>query len=90
MIQYNEPAANDVLIRAEHGSVSAELCDRARDVIASLLADAQADRSVAADLTADDVYRLILERGHALRAGHRLERADYERQLDITLRALRP
>ena len=90
MLQYDEPAANDVLIRAlpDSGRLTA-LCDRAARFGSELLHDAQAAGLIRPDLTPDDVNYLILERGLVVHACGVQSRADYERRLDFLLHGLR-
>ncbi len=90
LLQYDEPAANDVLVRTLPGSHQlTALCERARRFGRRLLEDAQAAGGVRDDITPDDVYQLILERGLVVHAGGPQARADYERRLDVVLRGLR-
>lgn len=90
LLQYDEPAANDVLLRALPGSgpVNA-LCERASAFASGLLADAQATGKVRDDLTPDDVYQLIWERGIIARACEQQPRDGYGRRCEYTLRGLR-
>ena len=90
LLQYDEPAANDVLMRVlpDSGPLTT-LFDRACGFGRRLLADAQAAGVVRADITPDDLVYLILERGVIVRACHRQSRDDYRRRLDFTLRGLR-
>lgn len=90
MLQYDEPAANDVLTRMlpESQHLSA-MCNRADRFGQSLLRDAQAAGTIALDVTAADLYELIWERGTLLRAGSRPTLEDYQRRLRQLLRGLR-
>lgn len=90
MLQFDEPAANDVLLRAQPGSqVLLSLCERAQAFAARLLAGAHATGEIREDLVADDVRSLIWERGVIARACEGRSRQDYERRLDLTLHGLR-
>lgn len=90
LLQYDQPAANDVLIRLlPESDRLVALCEYSRAVCAQLLKDAQVAGKVRPDITPDDLYQLILERGLILRTSPPQERADYERRLEITLRGLR-
>ena len=92
LLQYDEPAANDVLIRAlpESGQLST-LCEKARGFGRDLLREAQAAGVVRADLTPEDLNYLILERGVVVHAcGVTQTRSDYERRLDFLLHGLHP
>lgn len=90
MLQYDEPAANDVFLRAMPDSAPAtELCDTASRFAATLLADAQATGVLRADLTMADVATLIWERGILARVCEQQPRADYERRLTFVLHGLR-
>ncbi|MGO1560390.1 Transcriptional regulator, TetR family [Actinomycetales bacterium JB111] len=86
MLQFDEPAANDVLLRAVPESEPlCALCERVSAFGAGLLAAAQAEGTVRGDLTPDDVYALIRERGLVARACDRGSRAEYERRLAFVL-----
>ena len=90
LLQYDEPAANDVLLRAmpSSGLVNA-LCERANEVAGGFLTDAQATGKVRADLTPEDVHLLIWERGIIARACEHQPREGYGRRCEYTLRGLR-
>lgn len=90
LLQYDEPAANDVLLRSmpASGAVNA-LCEHANENAGRLLADAQATGKVRADLTAEDVWLLIWERGIIARACAEQPRDGYSRRSEYTLRGLR-
>jgi AcrR family transcriptional regulator len=90
LLQYDEPAANDVLLRSmpASGAVNA-LCEHANENAGRLLADAQATGKVRADLTAEDVWLLIWERGIIARACAEQPRDGYRRRSEYTLRGLR-
>ncbi|GAB7044500.1 MULTISPECIES: TetR/AcrR family transcriptional regulator [Catenuloplanes] len=90
LLQFDEPAANDVLMRVLPDSAPlTTLFDRSCEVGRRLLADAQAAGVVRADITPEDLVQLILERGAIIRACDRQTRDDYRRRLDFTLRGLR-
>jgi AcrR family transcriptional regulator len=90
LLQYDEPAANDVLLRALPGSEQvAALCEHASEAAGGFLDDAQATGVVRDDLTAEDVYLLIWERGIIARACAQQPREGYRRRLEYTLRGLR-
>ena len=90
LLQYDEPAANDVLMRVLPDSEPLTcLFDRACHFGARLLADAQAAGVVRADITPEDLNYLILERGVIVRSCDQQTRADYQRRLDFVLRGLR-
>ncbi|MCP2264579.1 TetR/AcrR family transcriptional regulator [Promicromonospora thailandica] len=90
LLQYDEPAANDVLLRALPGSAPvAALCEHASTMAAGFLAEAQAAGGIREDLTPDDVYLLIWERGIIARACDQQPREGYRRRLEFTLRGLR-
>ena len=90
MLQYDEPAANDVLLRAEPGSAPlAALCEHASEAAAGFLTEAQATGVIRDDLTPEDVYLLIWERGIIARACAEQPRDGYRRRLEYTLRGLR-
>ena len=90
MLQFDEPAVNDVILRAlpESEPLSA-LCERAGAFAARLLVDAQAAGAVRDDLTTDDLALLIWERGIVARACDRQSRDGYERRLDYMITGLR-
>lgn len=91
MLQFDEPAANDVLLRAVPESARLEaLCRRTREVGARLLAAAQHAGGICPDLTPEDLVALIWERGIIARAADRQPRDVYLRRLDYALRGLRP
>jgi AcrR family transcriptional regulator len=90
LLQYDEPAANDVLLRAMPGSDPlVALCERASEIAGGLLAEAQATGKVRDDLTSEDVYLLIWERGIIARACTEQPRDGYRRRCEYTLRGLR-
>lgn len=90
LLQYDEPAANDVLLRALPFSDPVnELCERASEIAGGLLAEAQATGKIRPDLTPDDVYLLIWERGIIARACDQQPRDGYARRCEYTLRGLR-
>jgi AcrR family transcriptional regulator len=90
LLQFDEPAANDVLMRALPDSEPLSvLCDKARGFGARLLAEAQAAGVVRPDLTPDDLTYLVLERGVIVRACEQQTREDYRRRLDFVLSGLR-
>lgn len=90
LLQYDEPAVNDVLLRALPGSEPvAVLCEHAAETAARFLADAQATGVVRADVTPEDVDLLIWERGIIARACGQQPREGYRRRLEYTLRGLR-
>ncbi|MEU4239812.1 helix-turn-helix domain-containing protein [Actinoplanes sp. NPDC026619] len=89
LLQFDEPAANDVLMRALPDSEPLSmLCDHACEFARGLLRDAQAAGAIRADLTPEDLTHLILERGAIVRACPHQSRADYERRLGFVLRGL--
>jgi AcrR family transcriptional regulator len=91
LLQFDEPAANDVLMRALPDSEPLSiLCDHACEFARGLLHDAQAAGVIRADLTPEDLTHLILERGAIVRACPHQSRADYDRRLGFALRGLRP
>jgi AcrR family transcriptional regulator len=90
LLQYDEPAANDVLLRALPGSEPvAALCEHASKVAEGFLGDAQATGAIREDLTPEDVDLLIWERGIIARACAQQPRDGYSRRLEYTLRGLR-
>jgi AcrR family transcriptional regulator len=90
LLQYDEPAVNDVLLRAMPGSDPLiALCEHASQVAGRFLAEAQATGRVRDDLTAEDIYLLIWERGIIARACAQQPREGYRRRLEYTLRGLR-
>ncbi len=90
LLSFDEPAANDVLLRAQPGSgMLMALCERASEVVGGFLADAQATGAIRADLTPDDVDVLIWERGIIARACDQRQREDFVRSCEHTLRGLR-
>jgi len=90
MLQYDEPAANDVLLRTHPGSPQlAALCERANAFGERLLVAAQASGAVRADLTPEDMSHLIRERGVVARAYATQPRPAYERRLSYALHGLR-
>ncbi|MFD2027914.1 TetR/AcrR family transcriptional regulator [Promicromonospora aerolata] len=90
LLQYDEPAANDVLLRTLPGSEPlAALCEHASAAAGGFLRDAQATGAIRDDLTPEDVYLLIWERGIIARACAEQPRAGYRRRLEYTLRGLR-
>jgi AcrR family transcriptional regulator len=90
LLQYDEPAANDVLLRAMPGSDPlVAICERASEVAGGFLADAQATGRVRGDLTAEGIYPLIWERGIIARACAEQPRDGYRQRCEYTLRGLR-
>ncbi|GLW34922.1 TetR/AcrR family transcriptional regulator [Actinoplanes regularis] len=90
LLQYDEPAANDVLLRAMPDSEPlVHLCERAQRFALGVLTDAQRAGAVRADLTPEDLHHLILERGVVVQAGLRQSREDYQRRLRFLLDGLR-
>jgi AcrR family transcriptional regulator len=90
LLQYDEPAANDVLMRVlPESEPLTELFWRACQFGSRLLYEAQAAGVVRADITPDDLVYLILERGVIARACDQQTRDDYRRRLDFVLRGLR-
>ncbi|PUB27563.1 TetR family transcriptional regulator [Promicromonospora sp. AC04] len=90
LLQYDEPAANDVLLRAMPGSEQLiALCEHASAAAARFLDDAQATGTIRDDLTPDDVHLLIWERGIIARACDQQHRDAYRRSFEHTLRGLR-
>ncbi|GAB2576604.1 TetR family transcriptional regulator [Paractinoplanes abujensis] len=90
LLQYDEPAANDVLMRTLPDSEPLTcLFERACHFGTQLLTDAQTAGVVRADITPADLTYLILERGVIVRSCSRQTRADYHRRLDFILRGLR-
>ncbi|WP_369369799.1 TetR/AcrR family transcriptional regulator [Promicromonospora sp. Populi] len=90
LLQYDEPAANDVLLRALPGSAPlAAMCEHAAEVAARFLADARATGTIRDDLTPEDVGILIWERGIIARACDQQHRDGYIRSFEHTLRGLR-
>lgn len=90
LLQFDEPAANDVITRQEPGSAPlTELCDRAHEVGVRLLADAQRAGAIRRDMVPGDMYQIMWERGVVLRVGPAQSRRDYERRTDYIIRGLR-
>ncbi len=90
LLQFDEPAANDVLMRTLPDSEPlTTLFDDSCAFGRRLLADAQAAGVVRDDVTPEDLARLILERGVIVRACDRQTREDYRRRLEFVLRGLR-
>jgi AcrR family transcriptional regulator len=91
LLQFDEPAANDVLMRVLPDSEPlTTLFERACAFGRRLLDDAQAAGVVRADLTPEDLTYLIRERGVIVRACAGQTRDEYRRRLDFVLRGLRP
>lgn len=89
MLQFDEPAANDVLLRAISNSARADaICQRSRDVATQILDTAQRAGAVRGDLSADDMFMLVWERGVIARTCDRQSRDDYERRLRFLLDGL--
>jgi AcrR family transcriptional regulator len=90
LLQFDEPAANDVLIRALPDSEPLiQLCEQAQQFALGLLKDAQAIGAVRGDLTPEDLNYLILERGAVVRACGQQSREGYRRRLRFLLDGLR-
>lgn len=90
LLQYDEPAANDVLMRTLPDSEPlTALFDRACGFGRQVLQEAQAAGAVRDDITPEDLTYLILERGVIARACAQQTRDDYRRRLDFVLRGLR-
>ncbi|WP_436536399.1 TetR/AcrR family transcriptional regulator [Actinoplanes sp. HUAS TT8] len=90
LLQYDEPAANDVLIRAlPESEPLLNLCEKAQEFASGLLGDAQRAGVIRADLTPEDVNYLILERGAIVQACPQQTRDDYRRRLRFLLDGLR-
>lgn len=91
LLQWDDPAANDVLLRSVPDSPRLEaLCLRSREVGVRLLAAAQRAGGIRPDLTPDDLVALIWERGIIARASGPQPRESYLRRLDYVLDGLRP
>lgn len=91
LLQWDDPAANDVLLRSVPDSPRLEaLCLRSREVGVRLLAAAQRAGGIRPDLTPDDLVALIWERGIIARASAPQPRESYLRRLDYVLDGLRP
>jgi AcrR family transcriptional regulator len=89
LLQFDEPAINDVLLQLmPESQTSTAHCSDARGFAERLLADAQAAGAVRADLTGEDLDLLIWERGVIARACDRQSRDGYERRLGYALRGL--
>ncbi|KAM9862461.1 TetR/AcrR family transcriptional regulator [Leucobacter sp. BZR 635] len=89
-LQFEEPAANDVLLRSQPDSAAlASLCARASAFGSDLLAAAQADGFTRADITPEDLYLLIWERGIIARACASQSYAEFERRFEFVLAGLR-
>ncbi|MBT0768193.1 TetR/AcrR family transcriptional regulator [Kineosporia sp. J2-2] len=90
LLQFDEPAANDVLMRTlPESEPLTGLCERAQRFGSELLDDAQRSGVVRGDLTPDDLNHLILERGVVVRACGRQTREEYRRRLGFVLDGLR-
>ncbi|GAB6902741.1 TetR/AcrR family transcriptional regulator [Kineosporia succinea] len=90
LLQFDEPAANDVLMRSLPDSEPlSQLCCKAQDFAAEVLEEAQRAGVVRPDLTPDDLNTLILERGVVIRACDQQTREQYERRLGFILDGLR-
>lgn len=90
-MQFDEPAANDVLLRAIPDSPRIEaLCERSGSVGTRLLSAAQQAGAIRDDLTPDDLFVLIWERGIIARACDQQSRDNYQRRLELTLHGLHP
>lgn len=90
LLQYDEPAVNDVLLRLLPGSEPATtLCQHASEVATRLLVDAQSTGHIRRDLTPEDLYLLIWERGIIARACDQQPRDGYSRRFEYTLTGLR-
>ncbi|WP_250008067.1 TetR/AcrR family transcriptional regulator [Actinoplanes sp. M2I2] len=90
LLQFDEPAANDVLMRVLPDSEPlTTLFERACHFGRRLLHEAQSAGVVRDDITPDDLVTLILERGVIVRACDQQTRDDYRRRLDFILRGLR-
>ncbi len=88
-LQFDEPAANDVLLRVSPDSeVLIALCDRARTFALELLGGAQSSGRIRRDLTEDDLHGVIWERGVIARQTDS-SRAEYLRRCEFVLRGLR-
>ena len=88
-LQFDEPAANDVLLRVSPDSeVLIALCDRARTFALELLEGAQSSGRIRRDLTEDDLHGVIWERGVIVRQTDS-SRAEYLRRCEFVLRGLR-
>ena len=90
LLQFDEPAANDVLLRTMPDSDTVRsLCDHLSDVGEQLLFHAQAAGAIRSDLTSEDLYLLIWERGLIARACEAQTRESYQRRFEYTLAGLR-
>lgn len=90
LLQYDQPAVSDVLTKGVPGSaLLSELCARASAVIQRLLQEAQHSGQVRPEVTTDDLYRFIWERGLVLRSQSRPGRDDYRRACGYLLAGLR-
>jgi AcrR family transcriptional regulator len=90
LLQFDEPAVNDVLIRAlPESEPLIHLCERAQRFAQGVLEDAQQAGVVRSDLTPEDLYHLILERGAVVQACGQQSREDYRRRLRFLLDGLR-
>lgn len=90
LLQFDEPAVNDALLRAVPGSARVEeICERSAEAGSRLLLNAQQARAIRDDLTEEDVFLLVWERGIVARACDRQSRASYERRLGFLIDGLR-
>lgn len=90
LLQYDEPASNDVLLRVLPGSEPlTTLCEHANEFAGRLLDEAQATGRIRDDLTQEDLYLLIWERGIIARACAEQTREGYRRRFEYTLSGLR-
>lgn len=90
MLQFDEPAARDVLLNAIADSTPLHrLCEEARTRATDLLIQAQHTGSIRADVSADDVTAMIWERGIVARACDRVSRSDFLRMGEYLLAGLR-
>ncbi|GAA3593943.1 TetR/AcrR family transcriptional regulator [Kineosporia mesophila] len=89
LLQFDEPAANDVLMRTTPDSEPlSHLCAGAQQFASDLLSTAQQAGAVRADITPEDINQLILERGVVVRACDQQPRHDYRRRLRFVLDGL--
>lgn len=85
-LQYRQPAVNDVLLQSYPDSPQLmEICRVGDEANDELVATARACGAVRPELTAGDLYALVVDTALALKHGERPDRDDYDRRTTYLL-----
>ncbi|WP_018157859.1 TetR/AcrR family transcriptional regulator [Demetria terragena] len=88
-LQYDRPAANDVLLQAyPHSAQLMDICRAAGEMNAELIADGRAAGALHPQVGEADLHALVVDNALALKHGARPERADYDRRTGFVLHGI--